>query len=169
MIELIGSHGTSKEKAEQICSTGFKCHKGRLGSGAYFWGDEDYLAELASAWANYRFKDEDKSFFIVKIKTEEDNILEIDKDFKLGIIKIFERRSLRLNFNKFDDISRAYGILISELEKQLNTKYQVVTGLVPFPQREYLSKSVPVKVLGQATCYAVRDSGIVEIIDEVSA
>ena len=60
MEQLQASHGTSKQYADSIQSGsggGFRCNSGHLGKGVYFWGEEEYLKELAEAWARFRFSE----------------------------------------------------------------------------------------------------------------
>ena len=170
MKQFQASHGTSKQYANSIQSEGgFQCSSGRLGRGAYFWGEEEYLKELAEAWVRFRYsegryRDNDTlSILLVEITVDLNRVFDIDKKVRLAIAKLMNEKEL--DTSNTEKISEAYDSFIRRVEEKIGKPFKVLKGEVPLAPKKHFKKNFPYKVLGQATCYAVIDRGIIKIKD----
>ena len=170
-VILKGSHGTSKKIADQIYSIKSFCpsSSGSIGQGAYFWGEEEYLREIAEAWAKYRLErkkyegTEELSVLLVEISTIQDRILQFDKKLKKSVAREMKRHGQYCS--KDNRKSKFIDMIIQKAEKKLAKEIQVLVGEIPLPPRKYFHESFPYTILGTATCYVVRDMGIIKIED----
>ena len=168
MKRLQASHGTSKQCADSIQSQGgFQCSSGSLGRGAYFWGEEEYLEELAEAWAQFRFSEgcygnhDALLILLVEITVNPNRVFDIDKKVKLAIAKLMHEKVL--DTSNIEEISETYDIFIRGVEKKIGRPFKVIKGEVPLAPKKYFKENFPYAVLGQATCYAVVDREIIKI------
>lgn len=163
------SHGTFKRLDPIIRLQGFKASKGgRIGRGAYFWQDDFYSFDIAKAWVKYlKSKPSNASEVGIVMQSsnsliDEDRILYISRDLKQDVHDIMIKHGL--NIDNYNDISRAYGILVSQVQNLLQLKLQVVAGEVSLPNEEFFDASFPHVILGgRAMCFAVIDTSILDL------
>ena len=70
-----------------------------------------------------------------------------------------------LDTSNTEKISEAYDSFIRRVEEKIGKPFKVLKGEVPLAPKKHFKKNFPYKVLGQATCYAVIDRGIIKIKD----
>lgn len=169
------SHGTLASLAPLVDKDGFKIGSGagRLGTASYFWSDEDYLFEMAVAWAKYRntgLKAPEKHgcVYIVNLNYDEaKELLVIDRAIKSNIIKILEKKKLNPDIPK--DVTRAYNILISGLNNKNGNKIKLLSGEVSLASKQYFDAGFPYTILnGKGECFAVIDTSVIKIISKTS-
>ena len=166
--KLKGSHGTSKESAASIKSTGvFQTTPGLLGKASYFWGgNEQYLNDLAEGWARYKFLNNDDIQSIVVILTDitahADEVFDVGEEIRLAIADLMEKQGVNKSDTK--NISKTYDVVVQRTEKKLGRNFKVIKGEIPLVPKEYYRKEFPYDILrGQGTCYAVRDTKIIKL------
>ena len=170
MRKLKASHGTAKEWAGRIKKEGqFRSASGSLGKAIYFWGDEEYLEELALAWARYRLEkgaygsvSRILSIFLVEIIADLEEIFTVSRGVRLDVAKLMKKHGI--NTSNPDEISKAYDFIIKQTEKENGRKFKVIKGEVGLPEEKYFKEGFPYKVLDRrGICYAVREPKIITI------
>ena len=170
MKRIQASHGTAKERAGKIKEERqFRSALGSLGKAIYFWGDEEYLKELALAWAKYRFEkgvygnvSGILSIFLVEIIVDPNEIFVISRDIRSDVAKLMKNHGA--DISNLDEISKAYDFIIKQTEKKNGYQFKVIKGEVDLPEEKYFEEGFPYRVLDrQGTCYAVRYPEIIHI------
>ncbi|KGE69702.1 hypothetical protein K814_0101105 [Pseudomonas fluorescens LMG 5329] len=190
-FKVWGTHGTSFSRAEMIHELGFVAKPGRIGVGAYFWTavvetDEcmDLARRLARSWATKVEKgglyarDKDKSLAIVEvgITVEEDEVLPLDDPqmtFRLWSLlrrKLAEKLGFEnndedwagVNLNKCqEEINGFIEAFILDLEQNLKTRFKVI-----FKSQGCPSFGDPlIPYLGNHSCFAIRDTDVISIMN----
>lgn len=169
-MELLGTHGTSRTRAESIQLGQFKRpHKaGRAGTGVYFWSYEDEIdlaLELAKLWWKRCFDNGDyvadthKDCKVVCASLNLDQSLFFDASDSYFQTKLFQTAKSRNVTNQYG-LARLYDVVISDIEKALNVKYLVIVANVSRPNS---TVSTPmISCTPSFKCYVVRDK-----LDEV--
>ena len=160
ILNLKGTHGTTKTRYNTICSERFDCKgKGRGGTGAYFWEDSPYSEDLAIAWYLSRMasgtysRDADTTCTILTacLNLPEDEFLNLES---------VEIKRLLLEFIKDKDISdnrtngaRLHDLFIEMMEKVLGNPINVFRVNVYPPNKP---RCYPGQLVGQPGCYVAR-------------
>lgn len=167
-MELIGLHGTSRSRADNILKSNFKPYPGRAGKGIYFWRENAFSKIIAKSWFNFSLKknnydlDADKNFayFKVKISVNEENFLDLElPELKDQLAVIAEKRNIDRKTRE-DVISALFDYFIDTLEKELKTSFKVWQARVNAP---YDCVEYPLSLLGNPICYVVIDSACISI------
>ncbi|AQX58235.1 MULTISPECIES: hypothetical protein [Pseudomonas syringae group] len=190
ILQLWGTHGTSRSRADDIYKSSFVLKPGRIGIGAYFWTAIDNSEEciglakrLATAWATKSLRsgqyadDEDDSLAIVEVSIEvgTHEVLPLDDPKLTYRLWSLLRRKLsemlgidgdadwaKVNLGKHQrDIHGFIEAFILELEENMDQKFKVI-----FKSQICPTYSDPVlPYIGNHSCFAVRDAGIIKIMN----
>ncbi|MBN2570280.1 MAG: hypothetical protein JXB42_12700 [Deltaproteobacteria bacterium] len=168
MINLKGSHGTTKEIAAKIMSGRFRLTGGRFLKGAYFWRESYYWYDLAVGWYKYcadnnRY-DEDSpecAIIIAKLCCNDDELIDLDRDdIKDRLARLSEAKNTDQYSNK--QIYALYTYFIREIEKRRGFKFKLFLMKVPPPREEYCPR-YKTRILGYPTAIiAVSNSCIIK-------
>jgi len=152
--------------------TDFRLSKGgKLGSSVYFWGEPNYLTELAFGWAKfYRDKNGDSlepiTSIFVELNLQDHEIFKIDKEFRLMVAEMLEDMEVP-NPNSIGVIARTYDKIMRMEEEKNGVPYKCIEGDVSMAPKSYFEKKFPYALIGQAKCYAVRDIQVINITNKI--
>lgn len=181
-----GSHGTCMSRAIKIHQEGFETKPGRIGNGAYFWTaiTDDHLplssllairwAERASRdWGSYA-QDEDPSLAVVQVEIEvaRDEILYLDDpEFNLDLRQTLTEFAVQhyklasifdMTQKQFDDIQEKLYAIVEGFIK-LVEKYRGNTIRIVFKnQKPPAKRDVFGQIVGNASCFSVRDTSCIK-------
>jgi hypothetical protein len=137
--------GTNKYEIDRYNETNkFYCSKGYrhyLGSGIYFFRDDEKEAEN---WAKYNIrKDKEDSIFVIKLilDLEEDEVFDLlkvkDRDQYIKLLKYFEERFK--NEKEIPDIKKPYDGYIIDYYCSMNRKIKLVSAVFDL-KNDYLNR-----------------------------
>lgn len=172
MVEYDASHGTSKKRADQINTNGFKIKDGhgRYGSGIYFWRKSHHYINLAVGWFEYSksngdYGDEKNpvcSVIIANLIAEKNEILDLENDlFKDRIAKLTEARKIK--GKDFKKISSLVDSFVRIIQEEMRTSFKIVLKKASPPPQEFCP-IYPFWVLGWPDCCIVKDVNCIKII-----
>ena len=167
MMTLVGSHGTTASKYENVKKFGWHTGKGRGGTAAYFWKKSNRYLELAKAWYTQsrtegRYDGDTDArcrILIVEIECEEYEYYDTlgDSEFKDTIDRFATEK--KLSYETTRQISTLMDLFIDELEKEEGVSYKVISMEVAPPSKNYIN--YPIVLLGAPVCYACKKCGSV--------
>jgi len=164
-LELLGTHGTSRTRAESIQFGHFKkpSKVGRAGTGVYFWAYEnkiDLALELAKLWWERCLNNDDyvddkhQECKVICATLNLDQSLFFDASNSYFQEILFQTAKQR-NVTSLNGLSRLYDVVISDIEKVLKVKYLVIAANVARPNS---TVSTPmISYTPSFKCYVVRD------------
>jgi hypothetical protein len=167
MVNKEGTHGTTRSKAEAICTQGFRCGYGRGGSGVYFWHNNKYGIQLAKEWyqvhldAGKYLHDLDNHCVIIiaKLITEDDEFLDLeDPSLKDKMAEILSAREVDNNNRA---IASFYDAFIYQIETELGKKIKLLSLRVAPPKVD--DSCYPIRFLGAPISYIARDNSCIHI------
>lgn len=164
-LELLGTHGTSRTRAESIQQINFKIPRnaGRAGTGVYFWSyeeDVDLAYELAKLWWQKCFEDhlyagdQHQDCKVICATLSLDESLYFDTTNSHFQTKLFQIAKSR-NITNVSNFSRLYDVMIRNIESELKVKFLVIAANVSRPKN-----NVQIPMISQTPsfkCYVVRD------------
>ena len=170
-----GTHGTCLSRAEEIKKNGFKSSgKGRGGPGVYFWRGHDERAKiLAIGWYKHRLcelyydteKKQGLSVIYVLLKHENNEFLDLEKPTMKDKVEKLRISAGISNIPNNSEIALLWNRLVISIEKKIGQKFKILALRCTTPPKEYVP-NYPLNLLGLPICYIVRDSAIIEIVEE---
>lgn len=168
---LLGTHGTSKSRADAIVD-GKKFRPssgGYVGHGAYFWAyesDEDYGVGLAKCWwalahntGEYK-NDVDQACAVISakiVRPKDEEFLDATQlFFREALFKVIRQKSLTVK-----NVPEVTAWLIDEIQEQENKQFMVIKALVTTPRlvRKQTINAAQV-VCGTSESYVVKAIGL---------
>lgn len=167
ILNLKGTHGTTKTRYNKICSEPFNCHKeGDRGTGAYFWKDSPYSEDLAIAWYLSRMMsgiysaDIDKMCTVITacLSLHEDEFLNFESDeIKNSLLELIKAKGISDNRTNG---AYLYDLFIELIEHKLGNPIKVFRVNVYPPKKP---RCYPGQLAGQAGCYVARTPECINI------
>jgi hypothetical protein len=172
---LKGTHGTCASFAAEIKKSGFKSHKGRGGTGIYFWAYESpsleyYAKELAESWwmfSKHRgdYDGLNVSCVVIYVELRVENIFLDLEELKLKEKLIeFANKVYRRKGPKSERVSGTYDLFVSMMEQEIGVRIDVVHLRVAPPSKDFYRPSVPIDITGGPSCYVVRNQKVISPI-----
>jgi hypothetical protein len=165
---LLGTHGTSKSRAEKIiASQKFDSSlEGYAGPGIYFWAyekDVSYAKEVAQLWWQFVLdkqktyeKDKDKSCSILNAKINvlnKEEYLDIATQYyKEQILSVLRAQ----NCTEKSEVGRIIASIVEKHEISLSTKISILKAAVTTPPPTNKNKSIIQIVYTMSDCYIIR-------------
>jgi hypothetical protein len=170
MVTYEGSHGTTKERAKNILSFGFRIRgaRHRYGAGVYFWKKSHHYINLAIGWHKYAEKtglyryDKNTSctVIIADLVAEENEVLDLeDALLKDKIAKLAEEKNINEDWKAISSLVEAFVQLI---QAELKIKYKIVLKKATPPPKDCCPK-YPYNLLGWPDCCIVKDVTCIEL------
>lgn len=141
-----GSHGTTRSRADSICSSGFiPSEIGRKGSGVYFWYAEeiccDEARKLAVAWyeselkrGNYSSDQEQRCAVLwAELTCDEDNLLNLmNPAYRSYIRRLLEQHVVPMDKQLPEDIiSSVHDVFIKQIAQKKAVDIVLATVTAP--------------------------------------
>lgn len=169
-----GLHGTSKTRARQIRTEGFRTGKGRVGTGVYFWRKGPHDQDLARAWHSFMAPtfagDMEPGVAILScaIRADSEEVIDLEspemKDFVYEMSIQYECIGPRPDEEK---LSGLYDWVLSEVEATHPAAIVMLIARVAAPRKngpfEY-----PVRLLGAPISYIVRVVDRIDVLEELT-
>ncbi|GGX14011.1 hypothetical protein [Undibacterium macrobrachii] len=164
-LELLGTHGTSKSRADNIQQGQFRQPKeaGRAGTGIYFWAYEneiDLALELAKLWwsncyeSGHYDSDQHKDCKVICAGLNVDETAFFDTSILYFQEKLFQTARSR-GVRKGYQLCKLYDTIIKEIEIALKSKFLVIAANVSRPK--YDDSTPMIAGTPSFKCYVVRD------------
>ncbi|QVW35923.1 hypothetical protein KIP69_03475 [Geobacter sulfurreducens] len=163
-MELRGTHGTTRSRAEKIQELGFRASPGIKGTGVYFWRDNALSGDLARDWYRYYLKkelyakDSNKQCAVIfgLIACDETNFVNLDdSEIKDDILWLIKNKGL-----EGDRKGKIYDEYLDMLSRELGNSIKVSQVSVPVP-KEF--RNFPSFLYMMADCYVVKDVDCVQV------
>lgn len=181
-----GTHGTCMSRATQIHQDGFLTKPGRIGNGAYFWTaiTDDHLhlstwlairwAERASQkWKAYA-QESDPSLALVQVEVEvtKDEILNLDNpEYNLDLTQTLTEFAVEyfglssvfdMTNDQFNQIEKRLCALVEGFIKLVEKNRGSAIRIVFKNQQPPVNRDVLGRIVGNASCFSVRDTSCIK-------
>ncbi len=161
MVKHIGSHGTTKTKAQIISKEGFNVSGGQFVAGAYFWLESHLYVDLAIGWYKSRlerYKREESSpecaVIIADLSCDDNELMDLERpDFKERLSRLADAKATRQDNDK--EIYALYAYTIKEMERISGISFKLFLLRVPPPNSIHCPR-YKVRILGFPTCVIAR-------------
>ena len=162
MIQIEGSHGTTRARASKISSDGFKVGSGRRGQGLYLWKKSYFYRELAIAWWHQKL-DENRyngdndircSVIYVLVDLEKNELLNINDELQDKLYRLIKEKNIKNDNRK---AAALYDLFIKKLENLQQCPFKVVEMRVSSPSWNYMKDAgIPRSDFVDPSMYLIR-------------